>query len=100
MKGKTRIEIEREILAYVEKEMQKPRLTESVRNGLSAQAAQAAKDATRTRSRSTTLKRRQAGLSVAQIATELKLAKAPVHRSVNIAAHCSGQATTHLDLTP
>ncbi len=43
VKGKTRIEIEREILAEVEKEMQKPRLTESVRNGLSAQAAQAAK---------------------------------------------------------
>lgn len=43
MKGKTRIEIEGEILADVEKEMQKPRLTESVRNGLSAQAAQAAK---------------------------------------------------------
>ena len=39
MKWKTRIEIEREILADVKKEMQKPRLTESVRNGLSAQAA-------------------------------------------------------------
>jgi hypothetical protein len=65
VKGKTRIEIEGEILAYVEKEMQKPRLTESVRNGLSAQAAQAAKNATRTRPRSTTLKRRQAGNSVA-----------------------------------
>ena len=95
MKGKTRIEIEREILAYVEKEMQKPRLTESVRNGLSAQAAQAAKNATRTRSRSTTLKRRQAGNSVAQIAAVLKLAKPlPVHRTIDIAAHCSRQATT------
>lgn len=68
MKGKTRIEIEGEILADVEKEMQMPRLTESVRNGLTAQAAQAAKNATRTRSRSTTLERRQAGNSVAQIA--------------------------------
>ena len=100
MKGKTRIEIEREILAYVEKEMQKPRLTESVRNGLSAQAAQAAKNATRTLSRSTALKRRQAGKSLAQIAAELKLAKPPVHRTIDIAAHCSGQATTHIDLTP
>jgi hypothetical protein len=64
VKGKTRIEIEGEILADVEKEMQKPRLTESVRNGLSAQAAQDAKKATRMLSRSTALKRRQAGKSL------------------------------------
>jgi hypothetical protein len=87
----TRIEIEGEILADVEKEMQKPRLTESVRNGLSVQAAQAAKNVTRTLSRSTAFKRRQA---------ENSLTEAPVHRTVDIAAHCSGQATTHIDLTP
>jgi hypothetical protein len=63
VKGKTRIEIEREILAKVKKEMQKPRLTESVRNGLSAQAAQAAKNATRTLSRSTVLTRRNLKVS-------------------------------------
>jgi hypothetical protein len=64
VKGKTQIEIEGKILADVENEMRKPRLTESVRNGLSAQAARAAKSATRTLSRSTAFKRRQAGNSL------------------------------------
>jgi hypothetical protein len=38
MKKKSRIEIERKIVSRVKKEMDKPRLTESVRNGFSAQA--------------------------------------------------------------
>jgi hypothetical protein len=39
MKKKSRIEIERKIVTRVKREMDKPRLTESVRNGFSAQAA-------------------------------------------------------------
>jgi hypothetical protein len=39
MKKKSRIEIERKIVSRVKREMDKPRLTESVRNGLSARAA-------------------------------------------------------------
>jgi hypothetical protein len=42
MKKKSRIEIERKIVSRVKKEMDKPRLTASVRNGFSAQAAPAA----------------------------------------------------------
>jgi hypothetical protein len=41
MKKKNRIEMERDIVSYVRREMDKPRLTESVRNGLSAMAAPA-----------------------------------------------------------
>ena len=41
MKKTSRIEIEREIVSRVRREMDKPRLTESVRNGFSAQAAPA-----------------------------------------------------------
>ena len=48
MKKKSRIEIEREIFSRVKREMDQPRLTESVRNGFSAQAAPTAeKPATR-----------------------------------------------------
>jgi hypothetical protein len=43
MKEKSRIEIERQIVSRVKREMDKPRLTESVRNGFSAQAAPAVK---------------------------------------------------------
>jgi hypothetical protein len=39
MKKKTRIEIAKEIILSESREMHKPRLTESVRNGFSAQAA-------------------------------------------------------------
>jgi hypothetical protein len=39
MKKKSRIEIAREILSYVRREMNKPRLAESVRNGYRALAA-------------------------------------------------------------
>ena len=39
---RTRVEIETEIVARVKKEMDEPRLTESVRNGFTAQAAPAA----------------------------------------------------------
>jgi hypothetical protein len=39
MKKKSRIEMERDIVSYVRREMDKPRLTESVRNGLSSTAA-------------------------------------------------------------
>jgi len=39
MKKESRIEIERKILSRVKREMDKPRLTESVRNGFSVQAA-------------------------------------------------------------
>jgi hypothetical protein len=42
MKKKSRIEMARDIVSYVRREMDRPRLTESVRNGLSATAAQAA----------------------------------------------------------
>jgi hypothetical protein len=38
MKKKSRIENERRIVASVKREMEKPRLTESVRNGFIAQA--------------------------------------------------------------
>ena len=41
MKEKSRIEIERQIVSRVKREMDKPRLTESVRNGFSTQAAAA-----------------------------------------------------------
>jgi transcriptional regulator of NAD metabolism len=41
MKKKSRIEIEREIVSRVKKEMDRPRLTESVRNGFSVQAVPA-----------------------------------------------------------
>jgi hypothetical protein len=48
MKEKSRIEIERQIVSRVKREMDKPRLTESVRNGFSAKAAPTAeKPATR-----------------------------------------------------
>jgi hypothetical protein len=43
MKKKDRIEIEREIVSRVKREMDKPRLTESVRSGFSAEAALAMK---------------------------------------------------------
>jgi hypothetical protein len=43
MKEKSRIEIERQIISRVKREMDKPRLTESVRNGFRAQAAPAVK---------------------------------------------------------
>jgi len=39
MKKKSRIENEREIVSRVKREMDQPRLTESVRNGFSVQAA-------------------------------------------------------------
>ncbi len=39
MKKKSRIEIEREILSSVKREMDQPRLTESVRNGFTAKDA-------------------------------------------------------------
>ena len=39
MKKKSRIEIERKSVSRVKREMDQPRLTESVRNGFSAQAA-------------------------------------------------------------
>jgi hypothetical protein len=39
MKKKSRFEIERKIVSRVKKEMDQPRLTESVRNGFSAQTA-------------------------------------------------------------
>jgi hypothetical protein len=39
MKKKSRIEIAREIISSLKKEMQRPRLTESVRNGFAAQDA-------------------------------------------------------------
>ena len=42
MKKKSRIEIAREIVACLKREMDQPRLTESVRNGFSAQTAPAA----------------------------------------------------------
>ena len=38
MKKKSRIQIASQIIAQVKREMQKPRLTESVRNGISLQA--------------------------------------------------------------
>jgi hypothetical protein len=40
MRKKSQIEIDRDIVSRVKKEMDKPRLTESVRNGFSVQAAQ------------------------------------------------------------
>ena len=41
MKNESRIEIERKIVSRVKEEMDKPRQTESVRNGFTAQAAPA-----------------------------------------------------------
>jgi hypothetical protein len=41
MKKKSRIEIAREIVSYVTREMNKSRLTESVRNGFSVHASPA-----------------------------------------------------------
>jgi len=41
MRKISRIEIERKLVTRVKREMDKPRLTESVRNGISAQAAPA-----------------------------------------------------------
>jgi hypothetical protein len=38
MKKKSRIEMAREIVAYVKREMDQPRMTESVRNSFVAQA--------------------------------------------------------------
>jgi hypothetical protein len=38
MKKKNRIQIASQIVAQVKREMQEPRMTESVRNGISAQA--------------------------------------------------------------
>ena len=42
MKKQARIEIARDIVSRVKKEMDKPRLTQSVRDGFAFQAAQAA----------------------------------------------------------
>jgi hypothetical protein len=39
MKEKSRIEIEREIVSRIKREMDQPRLAESVRNGLRARSA-------------------------------------------------------------
>jgi hypothetical protein len=44
MKKKSQTEIERRIVSRVKREMDKPRLTESVRNSLRAQAAQNAEE--------------------------------------------------------
>jgi hypothetical protein len=41
MKKKSRIQMARDIVSYVRKEMDRPRLTESVRNSLSGPAAPA-----------------------------------------------------------
>jgi hypothetical protein len=41
MKKKSRIEIERKIVSRIKREMDEPRLTESVRNGFSVQSATA-----------------------------------------------------------
>jgi hypothetical protein len=41
MKKRSRVEIERKIVSRIKREMDKPRLTESVRNGFSAQAVPA-----------------------------------------------------------
>jgi len=41
MKKKSRIEMERDIVSYVRREMDKPRLTESVRQALGGTASQA-----------------------------------------------------------
>ena len=43
MKKKSRIEIERKIVSRVKREMDEPRLTESVRDGFSAESAPAIK---------------------------------------------------------
>jgi|HubBroStandDraft_1064217.scaffolds.fasta_scaffold03938_8 hypothetical protein len=42
MKKKSRVEIERRIVSSVKREMDRPRLTESVRKGFSARATPAA----------------------------------------------------------
>ena len=44
MKKKNQIQIASEIIAQVKREMQEPRLTESVRNGISTQAGPGAKE--------------------------------------------------------
>ena len=44
MKKKNRIQIASQIVAQVKREMQEPRMTESVRNGISAQARSDAKE--------------------------------------------------------
>jgi hypothetical protein len=46
MKKESRIKVERKIVSRVKREMDQPRLTESVRNGFSAQAAPAAEKPT------------------------------------------------------
>ncbi len=43
MKKKSRIEMARDIVSYVRKEMDRPRLTESVRNGYAVPVAPAVK---------------------------------------------------------
>jgi hypothetical protein len=47
MKKKSRIEMAREIIANLRREMDRPRMTESVRNGLSVAAPLAAVPSTR-----------------------------------------------------
>jgi hypothetical protein len=44
MKKKSRIQIASQIIAQVKREMQKPRLTESVRNGIPLQAESGKKE--------------------------------------------------------
>jgi hypothetical protein len=44
VKNKSRTQIASEIISRVKREMQEPRLTESVRNGIRAQAARDAKE--------------------------------------------------------
>jgi len=41
IRSRSRVEIERKLVSHVKREMDKPRLTESVRNGFSAQHAPA-----------------------------------------------------------
>jgi hypothetical protein len=48
MKKTSRTQIEREIISRVKREMNRPRLTESVRNGLSVKAAPAVESTRRT----------------------------------------------------
>ncbi len=57
MKKKSRIEMAREIIANLRREMDRPRLTESVRNGLSGATPLAAAPSTR-------FKRSRAGQSL------------------------------------
>ena len=44
MKKRSRLELARKIISNVKKEMQKPRLTESVRNDLRGQAARSVEE--------------------------------------------------------